>query len=381
MDNQTEKPSFYDRAWNWLKWPLVVLVLSLLGLIVYWAFQPFLAWEGTGFVYYDADVKGLQPRRLWDWLGLLIVPTVLALGAVWFNKSQKETELKIAKKARDVDREIAAARQNQVTLEAYFDRMTDLLLEHNLRKSEPDSEVRSIAKATTITVVRSLDNERNRQLFAFLAASRLLSTTLSPPDSVIDLKGVDFSNTHLMGVNLNHVSLSSTIFSQANLFAANLDQADLTRALLMNVNLRRARLRATTLTEAYMMDADLRDSDLIDATLIAAKLNRANLTSASLRGARLLASDFTKAILDRADLSHADLTRTELHQATLSKAILFGATGWTFAQLSQAKALAGAVMPDAAKIPDSENMRRSYDKWVAHYIAEYGRDAEGRPPQ
>jgi type III secretory pathway component EscS len=29
-------------------------------------------------------------KTLWDWLKLLIVPAVIAVGATWFNKQQRE---------------------------------------------------------------------------------------------------------------------------------------------------------------------------------------------------------------------------------------------------------------------------------------------------
>jgi len=73
------------------------------------------------------------------------------------NKSQKDTELKIAEMRRaeeresaeqraNVDKEIERDRQQQKALEDYLDRMTDLLLKNRLRESSPSDEIRSIAR-------------------------------------------------------------------------------------------------------------------------------------------------------------------------------------------------------------------------------------------
>jgi len=73
------------------------------------------------------------------------------------NKSQKDTELKIAEMRRaeeresaeqraNVDKEIERDRQQQKALEDYLDRVTDLLLKNRLRESSPSDEIRSIAR-------------------------------------------------------------------------------------------------------------------------------------------------------------------------------------------------------------------------------------------
>src|ERR671912_1923402 len=52
---------------------------------------------------------------LWEWVKLLIVPAVIAGGGIWFNRRQQ---------ARD--QQNAAQRAQDVALEAYLDRMTEL---------------------------------------------------------------------------------------------------------------------------------------------------------------------------------------------------------------------------------------------------------------
>lgn len=166
--------------------------------------------DTAGFGPYDDASQAARMPTWWDWLSLLIVPLAVAAGAAFIGYIQKRTELDIADKARDEDREIARkARESeqqiagdrlwQATLEAYYDRMTELLLEHKLRESPEDSEVRSIARARTVAVIRSLDAGRNRQLLAFLRTSKLIEKE----QPVVDLREADLFETNLSGADLS----------------------------------------------------------------------------------------------------------------------------------------------------------------------------------
>ena len=88
---------------------------------------------------------GFETKTLWDWMELLIIPLFLAGGAFFLNRSERNTE-----------REIATDRQQEVALQAYLDRMADLLLKENLRKSD-NVEARRVAMVRTLTVLRGLD--------------------------------------------------------------------------------------------------------------------------------------------------------------------------------------------------------------------------------
>jgi Pentapeptide repeats (8 copies) len=80
---------------------------------------------------------------------------------------------------------------------------------------------------------------------------------------------------------------------------------------------------------------------LIAADLRGAFLGRTVLMAVDLRGAFL-----GDAVLFKADLSEADLSGANLSGANLSGAVLIGAQGWTEDQLSKARTLADATMPD-----------------------------------
>jgi uncharacterized protein YjbI with pentapeptide repeats len=244
-----------------------------------------------GFGPYEEMVRGARQPTLWEWLQLLVVPVVLALGALWFNKTQKDTELRIAEraraadreiaeKARAADREIAEVRQQQATLEAYYDRMTDLLLTHDLReKSEADAEELSIARARTLAVLRSLDSERKGQVVRFLYELKIIQ--------LVKLHIADLHGANLFGANLQGANLHG-----ANLYGANLHMANLQFAYLPMADLQEADLREVYLYQAYLYGANLQGANLQGAKLQEARLQKANLHGANLQEAILEGAEY-----------------------------------------------------------------------------------------
>ena len=109
-----------------------------------------------------------QPAKtLWDWLGLLgvlAIPLVVGLGAAWYTAQQGKV----------TDRE-NTDNQRETILQAYIDKMSELLLEKRLRESQPEDEVRKIARIRTITVLFQLDARRIGYVFAFLDEAGLMS--------------------------------------------------------------------------------------------------------------------------------------------------------------------------------------------------------------
>lgn len=106
-------------------------------------------------------------KTFWDWLQLLIIPVVLAVGRFWLNQIQKSREDKIteqkaeierkAEKQRDqTERDIAADNQREVALQAYIDSISELLLHEKLRESGEDDEVRKIARVRDIDSASSV---------------------------------------------------------------------------------------------------------------------------------------------------------------------------------------------------------------------------------
>ncbi len=298
--------------WQYIRehWVLVVTILALVIVIVALIIIGY-KFDWTGF-----NGNNKSGKTLWDWLQLLIVPLVLAVGGFWLSQMQKTTEQR-----RTTDN------QHEAALQAYIDKMSELLLKEHLGertadgKLKPDYEqVRNVARVRTITLLIQLDARRIGYVFAFLREAGLMSLTLE--DDVVSLKDAD-------------------------LHEVNWSQADLGGAILRGANLNRANLHRTFLFGANLTDANLMGANLSEAWLSYVVLARADLRAANLSEALLIDEvDLTEANLSGANLSNADLSNANLNGANLK-----GAIGVTTEKLGKAASLKGATMPDGSIHP------------------------------
>jgi uncharacterized protein YjbI with pentapeptide repeats len=316
----------------------------------------FLLWLiPTLLVTIRAGRTGFGARSLWDWLDLLIVPLALAVLALYLNRSERAAERRAAEQRAMTEREIAATARHQATLEAYYDRMAELMLPpHELLDSAAGSPVRVIAQARTLAALRSLDARRVSQLARFLAGAGL-SAREKP---LIDFQGADLSGASFAGANLSRLNLAGINLAGADLRGADLSESDLSGADLSQAALPEANLSSAILTSADLSETDLREADLSDAQASGAILGHARLG-----GAYLLRADLTRAVLVNADLCEAHLYDADLGEARLAGADLSGVDllgdlfGKKLLLLSLRDAdLTGATMPDgrpfAAWLPD-----------------------------
>ena len=291
-----------------------------------------------------------QPgRTLWDWMQLLIIPAVLAVGGFWFNhRERKEAELRAdtERKAAEVraknERDIAEDDQREAALQAYINEMSELLLHANLRTSMPEDEVRKIARVRTLTVLPRLDGQRKGNIIQFLYESGLINKD----KRIIDLGGADLREVNLRGSRLVGVILAGASLGRANLKEAYLREANLMGADLFGVNLKFAYLG-----EALIIGVNMREADLNAANLGGADLNSANLMEVHMRGAYLNKANLGGANLIKADLRNTNLIEAELGGAILDGANLSRAIGTTPEQLEKAESLKGAIMPDGSTHP------------------------------
>jgi uncharacterized protein YjbI with pentapeptide repeats len=258
-----------------------------------------------------------------------------------------------------------------------------------------DSEVRSLARARTLTVLSRLDSARKERLLQFLYEAGLLHKE----NHVINLNGADLSGIDLHRNNLsgsgpflipasggfggfvkpsNAADLHGAILSAANLEGAVLSDTDLGEADLSGAGLSTADLSGADLSDAYLQEADLSDAYLAGADLFGAILSDADLSKAYLakergegpganRGPHARNVDLTLAVLKDTDLSEADLSGANLTAANLSNANLAGAKlsganlseanmsgveGFTKEELEdRAASLSGATMSNGQKMP------------------------------
>ena len=294
-----------------------------------------------------AAIESLQAKTLWDWLNLLLLPLIIVGGVFLLNRSRRIMERQHGEEQSSVNREIAGDRQKEEALQAYFDRMADLLLKDKLSKYSPE-DVRAVARIRTLTVLRGLDPRRKGLVLLFLKDSSLIDR-----EAVIDLCGAD-----LKGVSIPFASLGRINLSEADLKGADLQGAGLSKSYFSGTNLSGANLVGANLAGADLFEANLSGADLGHAKLNGAKLNganlrgcrlhEANLSEADLSGVNLSVTDLIGANLRGAKLGGARLAGADLSEADLSQADLSG-TQLTETDLEKVKSLEGAILPDGTK--------------------------------
>jgi uncharacterized protein YjbI with pentapeptide repeats len=267
---------------------VIVIALIIIGYRVDW----------TGF---NGNTK--SGKTLWDWLnllGVLAIPVVVGFGAVWFTTRQGNVA-----DAENKDN------QRETALQAYIDKMSELLLEKKLRDSAEEDEVRKIARVRTLTVLPRLDANRKGNALQFLFESGLIFKD----KPVISLRNADLSGANLSGTGLYNVNLSG-----ANLAGANLAGAY---------------FGSNNLSGANLEGANLSDASLSKTNLSGANLSRANLSRANLWGFSGGSPPDENAVLIDADLSNANLKEAYYDKD----------------QLDVAKSLKGATMHDGSIHP------------------------------
>jgi hypothetical protein len=191
-------------------------------------------------------------KTLWDWLNLLIVPLGVAFfaglftiaQAIYQQSAEERLQQTIVDFTSRTQRNLEEQRAQDATLQAYLDAMDALILEHHLRNSKADSEVRTLAQARTITTVERLDARRKGQVLQFLAEAKLIERA-DERSAVISLREVDLGGVDATGIDLSG--------------------ADLSGAVLRGAVLRGAVLRDAVLSNAYLMDATVTEEQLEQA--------------------------------------------------------------------------------------------------------------------
>ncbi|MCP4935772.1 MAG: pentapeptide repeat-containing protein [bacterium] len=333
---------------------VLILVITLVGVsIAGYIFK----WGWTGLRWSGEDGSKTF-KTLWDWLGLMIIPIVLAAGAFWFKRTTERVEKDIASRTEK-------ERAQEAAMEIYFDRMSDLLLDKDpLLKSEPNSAAREMAATRTLAVLRRLDGNRRNQVFQFLGDACLLGRPekKAPPSGMVtkpmipmilkplarkadpfsvledrSIEGMNLSRANLGEVNLSGASMIGTNLVEANLRLSNLTGVRLCEADLAGADLYGAKLEAADLGSAKLEAVNLVEANLEGAVLEEANLKGAYLTSACLKGAFVSRADLNGVVLHGANLEGASMVETNLEGADLELANLVGTVGLTCEQLRLAK--------------------------------------------
>jgi hypothetical protein len=241
--------------------PVIVLLLVALFLVVSLLGGYFGGWDWVGVTAHTVptpESATYQPSKtMWDWLQLLIVPTVLAAAGLWFTRQQNRRQSDLA---RD--------KQREDLLATYFDRLSDLLLKGDLRQMPVGRAQRqgpAVARARTLATLSTLDSARKGALIQFLHESGLITGEMP----VIQLSAADLSGANLREANLSEADLHEADLRGANLYLANLSMANLSMA-----NLRGVYLGGANLSGAILLGADLSEAILDGTGLRSASYNK-----------------------------------------------------------------------------------------------------------
>jgi Pentapeptide repeats (8 copies) len=212
-------------------------------------------------------------KTLWDWLSVLGVPLSLAILGFWLQTLQQSRAEALAK---------------EEVLQGYFDRLSVLLVDKNLRaiaakgNQAPDEEQlldssKGVIRARTLSILRRFENdpERKTSVMKFLIEAGFFSKL-----------GLDLSYTDLRNVDLTGAALF-----QARLKGAKLNDAYLGMAHLVEADLKSANLSGANLSDASL-SGSITDANLLDANLTNAK----NLTREQLEKAKLCNTTLPKTI-------------------------------------------------------------------------------------
>jgi len=225
---------------------------------------------------------GFSDKTLWDWLQLLIIPVALGLAALWFADKNSKTEQALAE---DASQEAALLR--------YYDDISKLLIDYDLRNSDAGDEVRTIARIRTLSVLRRLNGVRKGYVIVFLYESGLI-TASEPILSLKNayLRGMVLNFADLRGIDLHEVDLRNSDLTGTDFEGADLSIVEFGGANIQSVNFRRTNLTWTS---------------LVDTLLVGSLLENANLTYANLSNADLRLCHLENTIIDNIVFNEATI--------------------------------------------------------------------------
>lgn len=245
---------------------IFILLLSAIA-IGYFIIYPTLAPDWTGFGPYFLEKNEVRAKTLWDWLGLLIIPSTLGLIGFLYNDYQK-------KKNEEKEKE---QKLNNI-LDSYFKIMGQLITNSDLLDSKTSIKSKTLARTRTLVALENLDGERKGQILQFLYESNLINEK-----KIVDLNGANFQESELKNIVLRKATINGVYFKNSNLSNSHLENANLTSCDFEKSNLSYSSLDNTNLSYTNLTSCKLTNLDLTSANLEGAKLNYADLRGSKIK--------------------------------------------------------------------------------------------------
>ncbi len=292
--------------WNWIAskarllfW-ILLAILSVSFILIF--FYP-LAW--TGFI---TNIGGIETRKtLWDWLELLIIPIVLAVGGYLFRKSEVR-----------LTREQFIDDESEKAITNYIDYVEDFLPTSPKKIDQTEVE---ILKARTQMLLRKLDSERKGLVIRFLYDLSLIKSD----NPVIDFRFSELSQLRMANENLSRISLTGSRLDRGNFEGSHLNDANLASCSMIATKFPFANLHKASFDYSIINRGDFYRAKLKNASLIKTVAPNSNFHEADLEGARFRSAYLVRANFSGANLTGASFVNADLRNANLSKTILVGA--------------------------------------------------------
>ncbi len=311
----------------------ILLLLSLLAFVGYLV---------VGYTAEPAskmdNILGVRERSVWDWIAIGLVGAAVAYVGWLFAQRQKEYE-KI----------VTSEHEQDAAITAYLEQMSNLMIDQKLGKDRDDElqeHVRKVAQARTIAVLLGLDSKHKIRPLKLVYELGLLKK----PTPVLTLNNAGLDGAYLSELTLHDACLNGADLRRTDLHGADLQDCNLSLADLRGANLSRADLSRVDLRDANLLPYDKNNSATWNKHNLEKRSTLSNGASFSRRGLKV--TNLSGATLHNAKLGDAWLGGANLRDADLSNANLTGAKGWTEEQLSAAKFLEGATMPNGQKYED-----------------------------
>lgn len=91
---------------------------------------------------------------------MLIILAVLASGAIYFNRSERQNERSIAVQRLEEERGISRDPAEAVVLRTYLEKMSELLINDRIAELNTTGSEKVIARSWTVITVRQLGGDR-----------------------------------------------------------------------------------------------------------------------------------------------------------------------------------------------------------------------------
>lgn len=242
---------------QWILRGLLLLLAVLIPIGIVFGYR--LNWTGFGS-YTTPQGEYQRAKTFWDWMELALIPIALAVIAYGFNEASRRRERNQAETQRKLENERIQNHQEEEALQAYLDRMQELLLEKDLLKALEGSTASQLAYTLTQLTLKRLSPSRKTTVLSFLVTSQLVQQH-DGRGPTVSLAGADLEG---IGAPLGIAFL--------DLVGADLHGANLQNVIFDVPNLQNADLRMATLEGAHLLKADFRGANLETAVLAGANL-------------------------------------------------------------------------------------------------------------